>query len=86
MDKREQFKFFCLVLSMTAGVAYSYGMFTLPFPSLTRKHMKGVREETKDNRTDGGTLPMPRPGPTLDILHSASTSSESSSSIEQLLE
>lgn len=55
MDRREQLRFICIVISMTSCVAYSYGMFTLPSLPFRKIQTKVKEEQAKDNRNDGGT-------------------------------
>lgn len=78
MNKLEQLKFVCIVVTMSAGVAYSYGMFTVPTPSLPRRNTSGVKTESKEIRTEtANALLVPRSA-ALEVLHSGSTNSENS--------
>ncbi|CAH2230713.1 jg12015 [Pararge aegeria aegeria] len=56
MDRKEQLKFFCMVLSMATLVEYSFGMFTLPSWSLKReKKAKPVYKQPHNTKYNGGT-------------------------------
>lgn len=63
MDKKEQLKLICVVMSMATGMAWSFGMFHKPSPPhrpTVPTHRKTeelpLRTLSKDDRNDGGTI------------------------------
>lgn len=85
MDRREQYKLLCMVMSMAAGVAYSFGMFTErspTFESSSRDDTITAQDMNKVDKIEIQFPPATRPAATveLDVLHSASGNCDCESS------